>query len=304
MNLNELQRLTVEDMEKMTYDEIDKAIKECDKQIEVMEWNGAKSIAPTTYALNQQSLPIIKNKRRMLINLRDSSSQVFGKTSTVQELERLYGQETVTELRKAADQGNVEATRQLATWGLLASQFTLANWYSRGAYGLVVDYRQAIHWYKKAAEQGDAEAMYLLGDFCKNGVPVPGSSNGAVGWYEKAANLGYPIAKIWLGIHYCKGDGVGHNPALGRKLIEEAEYEGAEIDAPTNLHLGVLFSNSLICTDGGRYPSDEDYSKSIRYLEEAVAGFRILGSAFHALLEQADSFLSQTRESKRRLYGS
>ena len=222
--------------------------------------------------------------------------------ATVQELERLYGQGRVSELRRIANQGNVEATRQLASWGLVASQFTLGNWYTRGANGLAVDYEQAIHWYKEAAEQGDAEAMYLLGDFAKHGLIVPGSTNGAVGWYEKAANLGYPMAKIWLGIHYCEGDGIRHNPALGRKLIEQGELSVQEIDAPTNMRLGALFCNSCMYADGENITSYEDYIKSIRYFEHAVLGYRKLGPAFSELLEQAQKFLAEIKENKNRIY--
>ena len=54
--------------------------------------------------------------------------------------------------------------------------------------GVDVNYKKAIEWYKKAAEQGDAQAQYNVGvmyEFGPQGVDQ--SDSMAMRWYAKAA---------------------------------------------------------------------------------------------------------------------
>jgi TPR repeat protein len=84
-------------------------------------------------------------------------------------------------------------------------------WASATAYGQGVakDEVEAVKWYRKAAEQNDAEAQYNLGLCYANGQGVAKDEAEAVKWYRKAAeqndadaqyNLGLsatPLAKAW-----------------------------------------------------------------------------------------------------------
>jgi TPR repeat protein len=70
---------------------------------------------------------------------------------------------------------------------------------------------EAIKWYRKAADQGDADAQYNLGNWYANGRGVPENDVEAVKWYRKAADQGHAKAQSNLGVMYYGGDGVPEN---------------------------------------------------------------------------------------------
>ena len=47
--------------------------------------------------------------------------------------------------------------------------------------------KAAVKWYTKAAEQGLAEAQFVLGTMYADGIGVPENDKTAVKWYTKAA---------------------------------------------------------------------------------------------------------------------
>ena len=57
--------------------------------------------------------------------------------------------------------------------------------------GVDVNYKKAIEWYKKAAEQGYADAQYNLGIMYENGHGVDQDDSMAMRWYAKAAAQGF-----------------------------------------------------------------------------------------------------------------
>ena len=52
--------------------------------------------------------------------------------------------------------------------------------------GVQKDYAQAVKWYRKAAEQGDAMAQGSLGFMYENGRGVQKDKKEAAKWYRKA----------------------------------------------------------------------------------------------------------------------
>ena len=62
------------------------------------------------------------------------------------------------------------------------------------------DEKQAVYWYKKAAEQGYAKAQYNLGACYRDGKGVTKDEKEAVYWYRKAADQGNETAKWALRI--------------------------------------------------------------------------------------------------------
>ena len=71
----------------------------------------------------------------------------------------------------------------------------LESWCQKGTsyyYGVGVpqDYAQAVHWFRKAAEQGHAEAQDRLGFCYAEGHGVPQDYAQAVHWYRKAVAQG------------------------------------------------------------------------------------------------------------------
>ena len=74
--------------------------------------------------------------------------------------------------------------------------------------GVPQDFQQAVKWYTKAAEQGDASAQSNLGLSYFNGQGVPQDYKQAVTWFTKAAEQGHASAQINLGAMYGAGQGV------------------------------------------------------------------------------------------------
>jgi TPR repeat protein len=70
------------------------------------------------------------------------------------------------------------------------------------------NYTEAFVWYRKAAEQGGADAQYTLGIMYANGKGVPQNDTEAIAWYRKAAEQGLAAAQYNLGIMYGNGQGV------------------------------------------------------------------------------------------------
>lgn len=64
-----------------------------------------------------------------------------------------------------------------------------------GLNGTPVKRKIAIQWFKKAAEQGDAQALCILGELYESGVNVKQDSERARSYYQKAAEAGSYKAK-------------------------------------------------------------------------------------------------------------
>ena len=101
--------------------------------------------------------------------------------------------------------------------------------YTQGK-GVPRDYAQALVWYRKAADQGDALAQFSLGLVYDNGQGVPQDFAQAVVWYRKAADQGEARAQINLGVMYEKGQGVPQDYAQAHmwRNIAASQRENAE----------------------------------------------------------------------------
>jgi len=73
------------------------------------------------------------------------------------------------------------------------------------------DYAEAVRWYRKSANQGDAEGQSKLGDMYLFGDGVPQDHAEALKWFRKAANQGDGTAQWRLGGMYYSGRGVPQN---------------------------------------------------------------------------------------------
>jgi TPR repeat protein len=66
--------------------------------------------------------------------------------------------------------------------------------------GVPQDDKQAVYWYTKAAEQGDATAQYNLGVMFANGQGTPKNDVLAYVWWNIAAAQGHKLAKKNRGV--------------------------------------------------------------------------------------------------------
>ncbi len=80
--------------------------------------------------------------------------------------------------------------------------------------------------YRKAAEQGHAEAQFKLGAMYFSGDGVLQDDAGAVKWYRMAAEQGHAAAQADLGYMYENGLGVPQDDAEAEKWHWKAAEQG------------------------------------------------------------------------------
>jgi TPR repeat protein len=97
--------------------------------------------------------------------------------------------------------------KPLAKKGDVVAQVKLGYMYMRGM-GAEQDIETALKWFHKAAEQGNAEAAYRLGDIYGYNQPGGFQANHeeAVKWYRRAAEQGYTNAQYSLAARYFDGN--------------------------------------------------------------------------------------------------
>ena len=92
------------------------------------------------------------------------------------------------------------------------------------------DYAKAVSWYRKAADAGNAAAMYNLGYMYVNGLGVARNCDEGAVWTRKAAEAGFPEAECEMGYLYQNGLGVGKDSSQAvawyRKSAELATRSG------------------------------------------------------------------------------
>ena len=95
-------------------------------------------------------------------------------------LDRLFVK-SAEEFRQEAEQGDVHAQLHL-------------GYLYRGQH----NYGEAARWYRKAAEQGLAEAQNALGAACLLGIGAPQDPQAAMHWFQAAADQWYAPAQVSL----------------------------------------------------------------------------------------------------------
>ena len=85
--------------------------------------------------------------------------------------------------------------------------------YANG-FGVPEDDKEAVKWFRLAADQGHAAGMYNLGFMYRNGRGVPKDDKEAVKWYRLAADQGDAKAQYNLGVRYALGTGIPRDDLL------------------------------------------------------------------------------------------
>ena len=65
--------------------------------------------------------------------------------------------------------------------------------------GVPQDYAEAVKWFRKAADQGDADAQNNLGQMYITGQGVPKDDGEAIKWFRKAADQENAVAQEKFG---------------------------------------------------------------------------------------------------------
>ncbi len=97
--------------------------------------------------------------------------------------------------------------RKSANQGDALAQFTMGFCHENGIGGVVKDGKETVRWHRLAAEQGNALAQSTLGFCYQNGIGVVKDEKEAVRWYRLAAEQGHAHAQFKLG--YCYNNGIG-----------------------------------------------------------------------------------------------
>ena len=101
-------------------------------------------------------------------------------------------------------------------------------------YYVAKDDAKAAVWYRKAAEQGQADAQYAYGLCCFKGKGVAQDYVEAVKWFRKAAEQGNADGQNGLGICYVEGKGVPEKYGEASMWFRKAAEQG---NAPAQLSL-------------------------------------------------------------------
>ncbi|RJX32879.1 MAG: hypothetical protein C4525_09730, partial [Desulfarculus sp.] len=118
----------------------------------------------------------------------------------------------------------------------VGGQFNLGILYYHGR-GVPRDYKQALYWFRKAAEQGHADAQFNLGILYYHGRGVPRDYKQALYWSRKAAEQGHADAQFDLGLMYSKGIGAPQDYKQAAHWWRKAAEQG---DAQAQANLAVL----------------------------------------------------------------
>ncbi len=107
----------------------------------------------------------------------------------------------------------------------LETQTIIGNLYKTGD-GVPTDYKEAVYWYRKAAEHDFAGAQNNLAVMYEKGLGVKKDESEAVKWYLRAAEGQSAHAQHSLGIMYRDGRGISRDLAEAARWISSAAEQG------------------------------------------------------------------------------
>ena len=108
-----------------------------------------------------------------------------------------------------------ETVEAQAERGVAEAQFTLGSKFANGK-GAAQDYAQAVHWFRRAAEQSHVLAQLNLSVMYAEGQGVPCDKAQSLLWINRAAHLGNAAAQFRLGI-------IHHRASLDRFPVNASE---------------------------------------------------------------------------------
>ena len=104
--------------------------------------------------------------------------------------------------------------------GDVESQYHLGVCYYNGE-GVELSREESVKWFRKAAEQGYADAQYMCGALSE-------SEEDVAKWYYRAAEQGHTVAQTLLGMCYEEGYGVAQSYDEAEKWYRKAAEQGVE----------------------------------------------------------------------------
>lgn len=171
------------------------------------------------------------------------------------------------------DMAAIDYFRKSADFGYAPAQVVLGYFYETG-FSVAREPGRAADWYKKAAEQSDPLAAWLLGRVIYLGLVPPLGVNDAVPWLERAA--GNPFAQYLLGVIKLQKN----DYAQAAQLFHQASEQGLP---QAQYELGMLLQQ------GAKDVPRNKFEAYVWLLMASDAGYR------HPDLSSLESDLATTR---------
>jgi TPR repeat protein len=111
--------------------------------------------------------------------------------------------------------------KRAANAGFVPAQATLGGLFARAK-----KHDRALHWWTLAAEQGDLEALFNVGQSYRLGLGVKKDESKAFVMLLKAAQGGLAVAQSRVGLSYATGEGAALDPIEAAKWFELAALGG------------------------------------------------------------------------------
>jgi len=133
-------------------------------------------------------------------------------------------------LSRGTPEGNgreaVRWYRKAAEQGHAEAQFALALTYRYGLRGTAINGSEAKRWYLKIAERDPGLGYSSIGYMYADGAGVPQNGREAVRWLHKGALQGGETGQFLLGLHYAKGETVPQNDVQAYARMALAASQG------------------------------------------------------------------------------
>ena len=139
------------------------------------------------------------------------------------------------------------------------AQFQLGKMYYYGAPGINKDFLEAVYWYTKAANAGNANAACNLGWCYEMGNGTEQNWSKAFEWYTRSANAGNKVAKYSLGWMYEHGIFVPKNGTTAFRYFFDAAELGHDI---SQYKVGLAYQNGTHV--------DQNYEKANHWFQCAA----------------------------------
>lgn len=148
---------------------------------------------------------------------------------------------------------------QLIAAAQMYGQFALGKLYETGQ-GVPQDSQEALAWYTRSADLGNAKAMLKLAVIHRDGLPgVPPDLSRSTSWLQRAAEHGSIAAMNELGRAYLNGAGVAPNAREAANWFEQAAAGGS---VAAEFNLGLLYKAGI----GGQ----PDFPRAVRHFERGA----------------------------------
>jgi len=169
------------------------------------------------------------------------------------------------------DQSALAWMTKAANQGDDEAQYQLGEYYQSGRYA-DRDIAQAVQWYGKASDQGNVRATVALADLYMDGNQVQPDTDRALDLYRKAAEADNEKAEVALGAAYYDGKAVARDYGQSAKYYEMATHH---CNHAAQFRLGYLYQTGQgVGRDDGK--AADLYVQSAKYQSSAAYNLGIM----------------------------